>query len=268
MSLGPWLDRVLKLNELDPQRYTTSYLLQPKFHAAFRLLLFTYALSVALAAFIQNALLGQAWHFLFYYTHLSYMALTLYLGLAGLYTLAYALQPPEYPEPRLLPCGSWAFRSLSILYMIVVAAHCFVPVVYWLFLYDPNHQPSPASLWTNISQHGGDTLLLLLEISSSRILFRFRDLLPATLSVLIYIPWMWMSYVWKHFWIYPPFALGPGSGPWIAYFGAFLSILILQVVMVGLHRVREFLGQLGGRWEQAEDARIAKCTYPKSITIV
>ena len=100
-----------------------------------------------------------------YFTVLTYWGLGFYFLAAAIHTLAYALTgaSPLARLPRLLQAAHVALRTTIVVFPFVVT------LVYWSLIYNRAVGfPTAFVRWTNVSEHGLNSLFALVEILVSR----------------------------------------------------------------------------------------------------
>ncbi|KDO20577.1 hypothetical protein SPRG_13608 [Saprolegnia parasitica CBS 223.65] len=114
---------------------------------------------------------------------------------------------------------------LNSLFSICFANSLLVIVVYWGFLYNPNMR------WYSYIQHGGNTLLFLIEFALNGFLVQGTDVIYVSLFPAIYAIFIWISNAtWLNgWWPYRFLAMETPVAP-LWYIGIFLG----HFVMFGL----------------------------------
>lgn len=121
-----------------------------------------------------------------------------------------------------------------------------VPLLFWGYLSVQGEartmaiEMSVESLWRNYSFHGGDLVLVLLEISVNSMPFIPSHILIVFFICLLYLAEAHLVHYVDGFWIYP--FLDTSVGPvWVAmYFGVGVVIAVAFGVMYFLHRGRNY----------------------------
>ncbi|KAF5020917.1 hypothetical protein F66182_7069 [Fusarium sp. NRRL 66182] len=111
-----------------------------------------------------------------YFTILTYWGIAFYFAVAALHTLTYALRGRSLLTS--LPRPLQALHSLF--YSTIVTYPFLVTIVYWAVLYDGPWFPEQFDAWSNVSQHGLNSLFALFEI-----------LIPRTAAPpWVHLPWL------------------------------------------------------------------------------
>ncbi|KAF9321158.1 hypothetical protein BG003_003351 [Podila horticola] len=107
-------------------------------------------------------------------------------------------------------------------------------------------QPDP--LWRNYSFHGGDLILMTLEIIVNAMPFIPTHLTVVLVICLLYLAEAHVVHYVDGFWIYP--FLDTSVGPtWVLlYFGVGAAIVCAFVFMYYLHRSRNWVWRKTGQW--------------------
>lgn len=95
-----------------------------------------------------------------YFTILTFWGLAFYFAVAACHTLTYALTGRALVDrfPRPLQALHSLFYSTIVTYPILVT------IVYWVVLYDGPWFPVQFTAWSNVTQHGLNSLFALFEI--------------------------------------------------------------------------------------------------------
>ncbi|KAF4987875.1 hypothetical protein FGRMN_10103 [Fusarium graminum] len=151
----------------DPSnRFETSWLLSPW-------LLFVARALISLYAFVTRFFVigwtctheeiggckAVGWSFS-YFTILTYWGIAFYFAVAALHTLTYAIRGRSFLDS--LPRPLQALHSLY--YTTIVTYPFLVTIVYWVVLFKGPWFPRQFDAWSNISQHGLNSLFALFEI--------------------------------------------------------------------------------------------------------
>ncbi|KAJ5624485.1 hypothetical protein N7510_000794 [Penicillium lagena] len=216
-------------------RYETSWLLPPPILACLRGLIALYIFTTILTVWAydgshgdRNAI-GQSFS---YFTWLTFWGLQFYFVFATLHTALYA----RTGRSVLLDRWPRALRALhALLYATVTTYPFLVTIVYWGILFKPPWFVEVFDAWSNISQHGLNSLYALLEI-----------ILPATaphpwifipfliLILLFYLCVAYITHSTEGFYTYSfldPGSHGQKSGTVTGYcFGILAAILVIFVL--------------------------------------
>ncbi|KAL4891223.1 hypothetical protein BDV59DRAFT_70853 [Aspergillus ambiguus] len=229
------------LDHLHP--FETSWLLSPSLFAGLRGLITFY---IFLTIFFiwgwdgthgERARIGQTFS---YFTWLTYWGLAFYYLFATIHTTCYAY------TGRSVLLDRWprALRALhSIFYTTVTTFPFLVTIVYWGILYSSWFQQT-FSAWSNISQHGLNSLYALLEIvlptTNPHPLLTFPFLV---LILLLYLSLAYLTYHTQGFYTYSfldPGLRGEHSGKVAAYcfiiLAAIVAIFLVTWVIIWLRR--------------------------------
>ncbi|KAG0254914.1 hypothetical protein BG011_005430 [Mortierella polycephala] len=139
----------------------------------------------------------------------------------------------------------WLLTDMNFfLYHTICTFHLIVPFIYWGFLAYSGEAKmmavdvSVVSLWLNYSFHGGDLIIVLLEIAINTMPFIPSHFVVVFFVCLLYLAETHVVYYVDGFWIYP--FLDTTGGPiWVLlYFGVGCAILVAFTFMYYLHRIR------------------------------
>ncbi|OQE28709.1 hypothetical protein PENSTE_c003G04074 [Penicillium steckii] len=228
----------------DLHHYETSWLLPPSLLATLRALISTY---IFLSIFFiwgwdgthgNRDAIGQSFSF---FTWLTYWGLAFYTLFAAIHTACYAY------SGRSLLFNRWprALRALhGLLYTTITVFPPLVTLVFWIILYKPPFYKEVFTGWSNVSQHGLNSLYAILEI-----------LLPTTaphpwisipVLILILLLYLCVAYITVHtegFYAYSFLDIDKnGSGLVTGYcFGILAAILVIFLVTWGLIWFRAWL---------------------------
>ncbi|KAM0441217.1 hypothetical protein ACHAPT_000523 [Fusarium lateritium] len=151
----------------DPSnRFETSWLLNPWLLFACRALISVYAFVTRFFIIgwtCTHSSLGgctEVRHSFSYFTILTYWGIAFYFAVAALHTLTYALR--ARPLLDSLPRPLQALHALF--YSTIVTYPFLVTIVYWVVLYKGVWFTVTFSAWSNVSQHGLNSLFALFEI--------------------------------------------------------------------------------------------------------
>ncbi|KAF8936486.1 hypothetical protein BGZ47_009472 [Haplosporangium gracile] len=226
-----------------------------------RCTMFLYAASVLLA----DIILTDRPQFEFcYLTQLSYLGLTSYLGTVSWHTLSEwrrerGLRAIKTSSPYSFTDDMMAARTTTIerqhwfltdmnffLYHTICTFHVIVPLLFWGYLSFQGEAWSMAvemsvnSLWRNYSFHGGDFVLIVLEISINSMPFIPSYIFIVFFICLLYLAEAHLVHYVNGFWIYP--FLDTSVGPiWVAmYIGVGFVIAAAFGAVYFLHRGRNW----------------------------
>ncbi|KAA8643584.1 hypothetical protein EYZ11_009487 [Aspergillus tanneri] len=230
MGVDPCLDQ--------HHRFETSWLLPPLAFAFLRGLVAFYIFFTNFFIWGWNGThgyrdaIGQSFS---YFTWLTFWGLGFYYLVACIHTTCYAL------TGRSVLLGRWSrvLRALHCLFYATVTTFPFlVTIVFWAILYNGTWYSATFNGWSNISQHGLNSLFALLEV-----------ILPATdphplitllflvLILLLYVSLAYLTHHTQGFYPYSflnPGAHGEKSGLVAGYsFGIFAGILVIFAVSWG-----------------------------------
>jgi len=232
----------------DPQTAVSSHFISAKALGIIRLLLALYALTVWTVSMFYTATIGSIeWRRslinLFYTTFLIYMIS------AAVHTMIYAFKTlPASSDssvpPQTLKRTAFNTRFHFLVYTIFVCMHMGVPIAYWIFLHPyTRHRDKPVHFWLTLSCHGGDCLVMIMEIMLGRILLRWTDWFILLACSTVYISYDVVLHVVAGGWAYP--MLDWSNGPIVLWFFAGIPVLFSAcfLVVMGLHSLRERLGR-------------------------
>ncbi|KAF9562830.1 hypothetical protein EC968_005091 [Mortierella alpina] len=238
-----------------------------------RFILFLYTFTVLVADLIMTDRPRYAFCYL---TQLSYLGLTSYLGTVSWHTLSewrreravraasskiIGKKSPAQMEEGVGAEGMttlamtrtttierqhWLLTDMNIfLYHTICTFHIIVPLMYWGYLsYEGDARVmaveiSSESLWRNYSFHGGDLIVVLIEIAINTMPFIPTHLTIVFAICLLYLGEAHLVHHVDGFWIYP-FLDTSGSLIWMAlYIGVALAITLAFIVMYYVHRIRD-----------------------------
>ncbi|KAJ5683520.1 hypothetical protein N7462_006685 [Penicillium macrosclerotiorum] len=226
-------------------RFETSWLLPPAVLAGLRGLIALYIFTTIIVIWAwygthdDRIAIGQSFS---YFTWLTYWGLGFYHLVAAIHTAYYARTGRS-----LLDRWPRAFRVLhGLLYASITTFPFLVTIVFWAILFKPPFYKETFPGWSNISQHGLNSLYALLEI-----------ILPATaphpwlaipvliLILLLYLCVAYITFHTEHFYTYSflnPGDHGQKSGLVAGYcFGILAAILVIFIISWALIRLRVFL---------------------------
>ncbi|KAJ5493368.1 hypothetical protein N7539_002114 [Penicillium diatomitis] len=227
-------------------RFETSWLLSPMALAGVRALTTLYIFTTIFTIWgwygshDDSSAIGQSFS---YFTWLTYWGLGFYHLTATIHTVLYA----RTGRSVLLDRWPRVFRVLHVLFYATITTFPFlVTIVFWAILFKAPFYKEIFPGWSNISQHGLNSLHALVEI-----------ILPATaphpwmaipvlvLLLLFYLCVAYITHATSGFYTYSfldPGVDGHKSGLVTGYcFGILVAILILFLVSWGLIRLRVYL---------------------------
>ncbi|KAJ4322537.1 hypothetical protein N0V84_004783 [Fusarium piperis] len=151
----------------DPSnRFETSWLLNPWLLFAFRALISIYAFVTRFFIIgwtCTHSSVGgceEVRHSFSYFTILTYWGIAFYFAVAAIHTFTYALR--GRPLLDTLPRPLQALHALF--YTTIITYPFLVTIVYWVVLYKGEWFTVTFSAWSNVSQHGLNSLFALFEI--------------------------------------------------------------------------------------------------------
>jgi len=245
----------------DPLTAVTSYFVSPKSLGIIRLLLALYAICVwAISIFYSAHNNSPAHEWRRYLTNTTFIGLIVYITSAAVHTLIYAFgkQPDNdctaaaaeaEAGPKTLKPAAFNTRLHFLFYTIFVCMHLGVPIAYWLFLYRSRPHGTD-HIWLTLSYHGGDAVVLVVEVLLGRIVLRWTDWFVLLICSTMYISYDVVLHMAASDWAYP--VLDWSNGPMVLAFYAGIPVLFSAcfLVVMGLHRLRERLGR--GRCESVK----------------
>jgi uncharacterized membrane protein len=240
---------ILDYGNIDTVRAVTSYFI-PLLALGLTRLLFGLLALAALILSLVDAFYsdGEGVNWFFYLTRLAYVGLTAYLLAAAYHTLRYnqTVKDGKYPPVKTLATGSLWAQLHFMLYTTVVVYHLFVPIIYWLLVYDSTIQRDTRDWITTIMHHGIDALFLLFEVIFSRNLVKWKHLVLIVILSFFYLFYMWVVYAGEGYFVYAFLAFSKGPTVALWYVVMVVTILVLFVIMWGLHWVREWIARKSG----------------------
>ena len=155
-----------------------------------------------------------------YFTFLSYWGLTAWLLVSGLHTLVFALAqrrppPSQPPLARSYPLQRWP-RPLQALHRELQATvYTFPPLVtltFWIVLYGPSVLATRVSTWSNISEHGLNSLFFLVELLlTNGPPPKPLTVVPVVVVLALYLGLAYLTYATQGWYTYD--FLDPAEGP-------------------------------------------------------
>ncbi|KAF9414545.1 hypothetical protein BGZ94_000357 [Podila epigama] len=154
---------------------------------------------------------------------------------------------------------------LFFLYHTICTFHVIVPLLYWGYISYSGEAKMMAvdletnSLWRNYSFHGGDLVLMMIEIAINRMPFVPTHVVVVFGVCFLYLAEAHLVHYVDGFWIYP--FLDTSGGPlWVVmYLGVGFVILCAFVIMYYLHRIRN--------WLRVKYSRHLHLSYADSTTL-
>lgn len=148
-----------------------------------------------------------------------------------------------------------------------VSGSVIVPILFWGYLgfegdiKETAVDLSPDALWRNYSFHGGDLIVLMIEVLINTMPFIPSHVVIVFVICLLYLAEAHLVYAVDGFWIYP--FLDTTGGPiWMAlYIGVGLAILCAFVAMYYLHRIKDWV-RIRGKIALKSSSSKPTCTSP------
>ena len=240
-----WRKRVVQYQWVKPAHLVTSYFVSnPAVILLTRTLITLYLVATLIA---ELALYWNYGYFFVYFTHLSFIGLTVYFIMATYLSLQYWKLGPQSTKrqqaSRLEIVTSWFYTSSFTIHVIV-------PLVYWLLLSSTWKwdEKDDKERWTNITVHGLDLFVILVEFFMNRVVYVWGHLAVTTTIFLLYIPYSWIFAA-----CYPtsgpsqngfPYFFVNYNNPLSAVFIVALAVLLMLVWLFsfGLHYLRAYQG--------------------------
>jgi len=251
--IRPYNKKVLGyLDFHDPRTAVTSYFLRPKALGIVRLVLASYAINVWIWGILYDSFYTNSHRWHWYLTNLSYTGLTAYMTSAAIHTLIYAFKTKpaakangvEYPAPTTLRRGAVHTRLHFLVYTSFVCLHIGVPFVYWAFLHPWKRAWDwPLRDWINVSSHGSDFIVLVVELIVGRILLRWTDWFLLLILSALYMSYAIFLYLVTGDWVYSVLDWSRGPSVLVFYIGIPILFSGCFVLAMGLQRVREHMGR-------------------------
>ncbi|KAG0057698.1 hypothetical protein BGZ83_005637 [Gryganskiella cystojenkinii] len=203
-----------------------------------------------------------------YLTQLSYFGMISYLGVTSWHTLSEwrrerglrirkeksvskdagsFLDLVEIPSTT-VERQHWLLTDMNFfLYHTICTFHVIVPILFWGYLglegdaKETAVGMKPDGLWRNYSFHGGDLIVLMIEVIINTMSFVPSHVAIVFVICLLYLAEAHVVYAVDGFWIYP--FLDTTGGPiWVAlYLGVGFVILCAFIAMYYLHRIRNWI---------------------------
>jgi hypothetical protein len=172
-----------------------------------------------------------------YFTILTYWGLAFYFLIAAIHTLTYARTGAplldRFPRP---------LQALHAFYYTTVTTFPpLVTIVYWVLLYKAPWFPEEFNAWSNVSQHGLNSLFALFEIIVPRTAMPYWiHMLWLTIILGLYLGVAYITRATKGFYTYSFLDPGNGgSGKVAAYvWGIEAAILVVYLIVKGLIALR------------------------------
>jgi hypothetical protein len=236
------------LHGLDPLRTVTSNLVSPQVLLISRGISCLYQTIVIICTIINQP--TQGWVFFTFFTHLTFLGELAYFGVATYHTFRFT-RYAGYISPTLKAESLWT-RAHFVLYSTVAVFHMLVPVVYWAVLYNPQATTTTMSVYLNVSKHGIDFGLLVIEFLLGRMIVALATFPWVILTMLFYMFWAWITYSINGQWVYPFLNWNRPAGIVVAwYIGVCLLVIVFFGISYGAHRLRDRLFRR--RAERVED---------------
>ncbi|KAF9937244.1 hypothetical protein BGZ65_001663 [Modicella reniformis] len=231
-----------------------------------RMLLFVYTFTVLITDLCRTE---RPQYEFCYLTQLSYLGLTSYLGTVSWHTFSEwrhqrLKHQPQGAEDVLaqseaqwqtqvrtkttLERQHWLLTDMNFfLYHTICTFHIILPLLYWGYLaYEGGARTmavemSAEALWRNYSFHGGDLIVVLIEIVINTMPFIPSHIFIVYLVSLLYLAEAHIVYRVDGFWIYP--FLDTTQGPiWVVlYIGVGFVILCTFFFMYYFHRIMNWV---------------------------
>ncbi|KAH7156566.1 hypothetical protein EDB81DRAFT_395366 [Dactylonectria macrodidyma] len=176
-----------------------------------------------------------------YFTILTYWGIAFYFLVASIHTLTYAIRgrPLLDSFPRPLQALHALFYSTIVTYPFLVT------IVYWVVLYDGPWFTVEFTAWSNVSQHGLNSLFALFEIFVPRTNPPLWVHIPWLILILaLYLALAFVTYATQGVYVYNflDYKEVNGRGIVAAYvFGIAVGIVIIFCVVWGLIRLRKWV---------------------------
>ncbi|KAH6900638.1 hypothetical protein B0T10DRAFT_33231 [Thelonectria olida] len=134
-----------------------------------------------------------------YFTYLTFWGLQFYFLVASIHTFAYARTGSplldRFPRP---------LQALhSLFYSSIVTYPFLVTIVFWVVLYDGTWWPVEFTAWSNVSQHGLNSLFALFEVIFPRTSPPLWVHIPFLILILaLYLALAYITYAVQDFYVY------------------------------------------------------------------
>ncbi|KAG0242046.1 hypothetical protein BGX31_000671 [Mortierella sp. GBA43] len=203
-------------------------------------------------------------------TQLSYLGLTSYLGTVSWHTFSewrreratalradglglaeeaqWEYNPPRNANTTTIERQHWLLTDMNFfLYHTICTFHVIVPLLFWGYLaYQGDakmyaSEIGPDALWRNYSFHGGDLIVVMIEIVINTMPFIPSHVVFVYVVCLLYLAEAHIVYLVNGFWTYD--FLDTTHGPiWLGlYLGVGFVILCAFIFMYYLHRMKNWL---------------------------
>ena len=175
-----------------PEHIVTSYFIQsPVAIMLIRWVILAYMIDVLYHSILTDI---EGGYYFVYFTHLSYIGLTVYFLNVSMLSLRYNLQRlwrwfHGTPTGDLLKRPANMFETLaSWMYTSSFPIHIIVNVIFWVFL--APHRAwelrSDYEQWLTVSEHGTDLLVLIIEFFLNRAIFMWSHLIITLFIFVLY----------------------------------------------------------------------------------
>jgi hypothetical protein len=218
----------------DPDfRFVTSWLLRPKWLAAWRLTLSLYAFVTMFTELGLDGWPTNAQSFS-YFTDLTYWGLAFYMLVSGFHTAMFArsggVSYPLQRWPRVAQAAHMCFYTCNIVFPPVVT------ITFWVILYKPPFFPIRQAQWSNISMHAMNSGYMLSEVILTSTPVPAPLTLPVCIVIMcLYLGLAYLTYATQGFYTYSFLDPKEGAAKRAGYIvGILVASIIIWLVVSGL----------------------------------
>ncbi|KAG9284199.1 hypothetical protein G9A89_002859 [Geosiphon pyriformis] len=264
-SLGSSLllscSRFFKFETFNPELSTTSWFIRPKTLLIIRILFALYGL-IVLASVSVDLIKRRNVDLIFYFTYLSFIGLVSYFLLAIFYSCKY-IRRRNLCLPKYLNFLFWT------LYHTICHYHFIVSIVYWLFLAHNLTTDTPLEVWwRNVSLHAVNALMMCIEVALNRQVMVWPFFLITISFILLFMFEAWVVHLWRNFWVYEFLSWENGIKAIYWYIGMYFFFMLVYVIQVGVHRLRDKIGKKCGNAENGLQNELRSDDSGESMEIV
>ncbi|GBB91799.1 hypothetical protein RclHR1_01920003 [Rhizophagus clarus] len=229
--------------DFDAEKSVTSWFISSKTLLIIRGIIALYTWIILIGQFIDTVIYGGTDYFFVYFTNLGFVGLTAYFTTAFYHSYRYVTKnnkPVSFQyQPDIL---NWLFW---LLYHTIVHYSTIIMLAYWIFL--SKHfileKPLPYRWWLNVSMHGSNFLLTMIEIFLNRQIMVASFVILCLTIQIFYMFVVFINYALTSQWIYEFMDFTRGSISALWYIGLLIGFTIIFFIMYGVHLLRDSLGR-------------------------
>ncbi|CAG8510828.1 1391_t:CDS:2 [Ambispora leptoticha] len=168
----------------------TSWFTTPLVLLIVRSIFLIYSLITLALSIYDELQRGRLPMYLTCFTNLGFIGLTAYFTMAVIHSLTFVVcnEPKSLStQPRLLTIAFW------ILYHTIIVYHILIPIVYWAILVPSHTEESPLLAFHEISMHGVNFFMMIVEVALNRIPLVASHLIFVLTILILYIFETWMN---------------------------------------------------------------------------